>query len=120
VSAEISDAVKMLQAFVFTLFTVLAAISKADCKAVFAHVIVGKSGMYTETDWYNDIKAAAAALIDGFALNIGNDDFTDIQLSNAYSATEKFGNNFKLFLSFDYGAVPDYDASTIIQRNQRT
>jgi hypothetical protein len=116
VSAEISDAVKMLQAFVFTLFAVLAAISKADCKAVFAHVIVGNNGMYTETDWYNDIKAAAAALIDGFALNIGNDDFTDTQLSNAYSAAEKFGNNFKLFLSFDYGAVPDYDASTIIQR----
>ena len=69
-----------------------------------------------ETDWYNDIKAAAAALIDRFALNISNDDFTDTQLSNAYSTAEKFGNNFKLFLSFDYGAVPDYDVSTIIQR----
>jgi Glycosyl hydrolase family 71 len=98
------------------LLTLLAAISKAHCKAVFAHVIVGNNGVYTETDWYKDIKAAASALIDGFALNIGNDDFTDTQLNNTYSAAEKYGNNFKLFLSFDYGAVPAYDAATIIRR----
>lgn len=44
-SAEITDAVEMLQAFIFTLFAVLAAISKADCKADFAHVIFGNNGM---------------------------------------------------------------------------
>jgi hypothetical protein len=49
-------------------------------------------------------------------LNIGNYDFTDTQLNNAYNAAEKYGNNFKLFLSFDYGAVPTYDANTIIRR----
>lgn len=51
-----------------------------------------------------------------FALDIGNDGFTDTQLNYAYSAAEKYGNNFKLFLSFDYGAVPSYDANTIIRR----
>jgi hypothetical protein len=106
----------MLRSFIFTVLALLAAASQTHCKAVFAHVIVGNNGVYTEMDWYNDIKAAASALIDGFALNIGNDDFTDTQLNNAYSAAEKYGNNFKLFLSFDYGAVPAYDANTIIRR----
>jgi Glycosyl hydrolase family 71 len=106
----------MLRASAFTLFALLATISKTNCKDVFAHVIVGNNGAYTETDWYNDIKAAASALIDGFALDIGNDTFTDSQLDNAYSAAESYGNDFQLFLSFDYGAVPDYDAYTIIRR----
>lgn len=102
--------------FAFTLLGLLAAISQAHCKAVFAHVIVGNNAAYTVKDWYKDINAAASALIDGFALNVGDDSFTDTQLSNAYSAAEKYGNNFKLFLSFDYGAVPGYDQNKIISR----
>ena len=106
----------MLRAFAFTLLALLAAISRAHCKSVFAHVIVGNNAAYTQTDWYNDIKAAAAALIDGFALNIGDNSFTDTQLGYAYSAAEQYGNGFQLFLSFDYGAVPDYDPNQIITR----
>src|SRR2546423_14741166 len=106
----------MFRAFVFTFLALLAAISQAHSKAVFAHVIVGNNGAYTVTDWYNDIKTAASALIDGFALNIGDDSFTDTQLGYAYSAAEKYGNGFKLFLSFDYGAVPAYDPNKIISR----
>jgi hypothetical protein len=103
-------------AFTFTLLRLLAAISQAHCKAVFAHVIVGNNGANTAVDWYNDIKAAASALIDGFALNVGDDSFTDTQLSNAYNAAESYGSNFKLFISFDYSAVPGYDPNKIISR----
>jgi hypothetical protein len=37
---------------------------------------------------------------DGFALNVGNDDFTTTQVTNAFQAANNAGN-FKLFFSFD-------------------
>jgi glucan endo-1,3-alpha-glucosidase len=41
---------------------------------------------------------AAAAGIDGFALNIGDDDYMWAHVSDAYAAAKAFGPSFKLFM----------------------
>ncbi len=49
--------------------------------------------------------------IDGFALNIGTDPYTDTQLTNAYNAAAGLG--FKVFLSFDFSYFNDGMVSEI-------
>jgi len=125
----------MFPDLVFSLLALGAGLSLADAKDVFAHVIVGNNAAYNMGmsflhscskfrlvahtkligDWYNDIHAAAAAGIDGFALNIGADSYTDQQLDLAYNASAWYGNNFKLFLSFDY-AVASWSPQTVINK----
>ncbi|KAI0632101.1 glycoside hydrolase [Trametes polyzona] len=73
-------------------------------KVVVAHHIVGLTAAFTVDDWTSDMQLAQANGIDGFALNIGNDPFTDAQAQNAYQAAEKL--NFKLFFSFDMSSFP--------------
>ena len=73
---------------------------------------VGNSAAFQQADWISDIKAAQAAGIDGFALNIGNDAYTGQQLSNAFSAAEAVGS-FQMFLSFDYGAYPNWQTADV-------
>ena len=53
---------------------------------VFAHFMVGIVASYQQADWANDIALASASGIDGFALNIGADSYTETQLTNAYNA----------------------------------
>lgn len=53
---------------------------------------------YTETTWASDIEQAAAAGIDGFALNMGRDDWQPDRVATAYAAAKAFGSNFQLFL----------------------
>jgi glucan endo-1,3-alpha-glucosidase len=66
----------------------------------------GLTDGHTYDDWNQEILAAQAAGIDGFALNIGpNDHYTMPQLRQAYSAASSlFGGRFVLFLSFDMAA----------------
>ena len=67
---------------------------------------------YQPSDWSSDIALAQAAGIDGFALNIAADAWTDTALQNAYTAAGPTG--FKLFISFDYAANPSFVASDVI------
>ncbi|KAJ9099281.1 hypothetical protein QFC21_004162 [Naganishia friedmannii] len=69
-------------------------------KLVFAHFMVGVVSTYTYTDWKYDITLAKSYGIDGFALNIGKDPYTDAQLDLAYQAAKDTG--FKVFISFDF------------------
>jgi len=46
---------------------------------------------------------ASAAGIDGFALDISADSYTNTQLDNAYGAAKQHGS-FSLFISCDYAA----------------
>jgi hypothetical protein len=55
-------------------------------KMVFAHFMVGIVSSYQASDWANDISLASASGIDGFALNIGADSYTESQLTLAYNA----------------------------------
>ncbi|TFY74984.1 hypothetical protein EWM64_g9028 [Hericium alpestre] len=49
---------------------------------------------------------AHASGIDGFALNVGRDDWQPGQVANAYNAASQSGTDFKLFLSFDMSSLP--------------
>ncbi|CAM0139474.1 hypothetical protein VKS41_004715 [Umbelopsis sp. WA50703] len=72
---------------------------------VFAHFMVGIVASYQASDWANDISLATASGIDGFALNVGADTYTETQLTLAYNAAAS--TNFKLFISFDMTSITD-------------
>jgi glucan endo-1,3-alpha-glucosidase len=61
--------------------------------------MVGIVSQYTSSSWERDMNSAKSYGIDGFALNIGQDAYTNTQLGLAYAAAEKIG--FKVFISFD-------------------
>ncbi|KAK8044788.1 hypothetical protein PG993_004812 [Apiospora rasikravindrae] len=71
-------------------------------KAVFAHFMVENAKNWDQSQWANDIRLAKDAHIDGFALNIRQDDRSYWNsLNRAYSAADSVGG-FKMILSFDY------------------
>ncbi|KAJ6585011.1 glycoside hydrolase [Mycena capillaripes] len=78
----------------------------ANPKLVVAHFMVGNTFPYTLQDWTDDINLATASGLDGFALNVGPDDFQATQTSNAFQAAEALGTNFKLFFSLDMSVLP--------------
>ncbi|KAF8627473.1 hypothetical protein AX17_006285 [Amanita inopinata Kibby_2008] len=75
-------------------------------KYVVAHHIVGNTYPYTLDDWADDITLAYAAGIDGFALNIGRDEWEPARVADAYEAARQSGLGFKLFLSLDMSSLP--------------
>ncbi|KAF8147293.1 glycoside hydrolase [Mycena galopus ATCC 62051] len=88
-------------------------------KLVVAHHIVGNTASYTVQDWTNDINLAAASGLDGFALNVGPDDFQLTQTANAFQAAEAIGPTFKLFFSLDMSVLPCAtvdDATALVAR----
>ncbi|WVQ73398.1 hypothetical protein IAR50_002970 [Cryptococcus sp. DSM 104548] len=70
-------------------------------KKVFAHFMVGIVSTYTQSDWLADMQLAKDAGIDGFALNIGVDPYSQSQLALAYAACETL-SDFNVFISFDF------------------
>nr|XP_018262177.1 uncharacterized protein I303_05193 [Kwoniella dejecticola CBS 10117]OBR84335.1 hypothetical protein I303_05193 [Kwoniella dejecticola CBS 10117] len=74
--------------------------SKSD-KKVFAHFMIGIVYGYTLESWLEDIALAKSKGIDGFALNIGLDHYSQTQLDLAYKAAEISGD-FVCFISFDF------------------
>ena len=75
------------------------------------HHQVGNAASFTQADWASDMTLASQAGIDGFALNIAGDQYTQKQLDLAYAAADAAGN-FKLFLSFDYAANQGFPSFT--------
>ncbi|MCJ1394120.1 hypothetical protein MMC18_006998 [Xylographa bjoerkii] len=76
---------------------------QAQAKAVFAHFIVGNAYGFNQTTYAQDMSLASAAGIDGFALNIAGDTWTEDQLDSAYAAAGSIPG-FSLFLSFDHAS----------------
>ena len=75
---------------------------------------MGNAGGYQLADWASEIHTAAAAGLDGFALNVADDGTTiDTQVPLAYQAAEQAGN-FKVFLQFDF-SMGAWDAATLSQ-----
>nr|XP_019045434.1 hypothetical protein I302_05824 [Kwoniella bestiolae CBS 10118]OCF24364.1 hypothetical protein I302_05824 [Kwoniella bestiolae CBS 10118] len=70
-------------------------------KKVFAHFMIGIVYAYTLESWLEDIALAKSKGIDGFALNIGLDSYSQPQLDLAYKAAEQSGD-FVCFISFDF------------------
>lgn len=87
---------------------------------VFAHFMIGNTGSYTSADQYQtEMQEAMNVGIDGFALNLANEDYDDTQLNYAYTAAQAIG--FKCMISFDFGAYSAFSsdyATTIIPRLQ--
>ncbi|KAL1748391.1 glycoside hydrolase family 71 protein [Schizophyllum fasciatum] len=75
-------------------------------KLVVAHHMIGNVYPYTQGDWAEDISLASASGIDGFALNMGTDDWQPERVADAYQAAQEAGNDFKLFLSLDMTVWP--------------
>jgi glucan endo-1,3-alpha-glucosidase len=53
---------------------------------------------YTQDTWRSDILLAADAGLDGFALNMGRDDWQPARVASAYAAAKAYGSAFKMFL----------------------
>ncbi|WRT67952.1 uncharacterized protein IL334_004926 [Kwoniella shivajii] len=70
-------------------------------KKVFAHFMIGIVHGYVLNDWLDDIALAKSKGIDGFALNIGLDWYSQDQLDLAYEAAKQSGD-FVCFISFDF------------------
>ncbi|KAK7469233.1 hypothetical protein VKT23_003722 [Stygiomarasmius scandens] len=75
-------------------------------KYVVAHHMVGNTFPYTLQDWTDDIFLAHASGIDGFALNIGRDEWQPDRVTDAYQAALQSGLAFKMFLSLDMSSLP--------------
>ncbi|KAG0703796.1 glycoside hydrolase family 71 protein [Suillus ampliporus] len=75
-------------------------------KYVIAHFMVGNAYPFTVDNWLADIFLAHSSGIDGFALNVGVDDWQPSQVANAYQAALQSGTGFKLFMSFDMSSLP--------------
>ncbi|KAL1961170.1 hypothetical protein VTO42DRAFT_3115 [Malbranchea cinnamomea] len=70
-------------------------------RLVFAHFMVGIVGNRNRASDYDaDMQRAKSAGIDGFALNIGTDPYSDQQLQLAYESAAN--NDMKVFISFDF------------------
>ncbi|GAW00959.1 glycoside hydrolase family 71 protein [Lentinula edodes] len=63
--------------------------------------MVGNTFPYTSQDWLNDVKLAHSSGIDGFALNMGIDDWQPARVADAYAAAQTSSLDFKMFLSLD-------------------
>ncbi|KAG1797384.1 glycoside hydrolase family 71 protein [Suillus plorans] len=91
--------------FLFLIYVALARVTNAQ--HVFAHFMASlldspaaqHSYSYAESDWTNEMTTAQNIGIDGFALNIGANDYEVDRIVDAYAAAESLG--FKLFYSFD-------------------
>lgn len=85
--------------------------SSTSQKFVVAHHMVGNTYPYKIADWKADIELASAKGFDGFALNVGRDDWQPSRVTDAYAAAK--GTNFKLFLSLDMSSLPCASAADI-------
>ncbi|TBU46665.1 glycoside hydrolase family 71 protein [Dichomitus squalens] len=68
--------------------------------------MVGNTYPYSLEDWKEDIILASTHHIDGFALNVGPEEWQKRSISLCYAAALALGSPFKLFLSFDMTLIP--------------
>lgn len=88
---------------------------RSQCIQLTFHDWVGNTGSYTVADWQDDISKAAAAHIDGFALNMAVGETTNgASLQNAFTAANNLGSTFKLFFSLDYAGNGLWDKADVI------
>ncbi|KAF9556741.1 hypothetical protein CPC08DRAFT_736978 [Agrocybe pediades] len=80
--------------------------SNGTRKYVVAHHMVGNTFPYIIQDWADDIALAHASGIDGFALNMGIDDWQPARVADAYEAAKQSNTDFKMFLSLDMTSLP--------------
>jgi len=77
-----------------------------DAKQVFAHYMIGNSYATTQDMFKIDLVHAVGMGVDGFALNLGPEDWMWDRVDKLYAAAREFPN-FKLFFSFDMHRMGD-------------
>lgn len=80
-------------------------------KKVFAHFMMGNSYPMSVADFAANIQSALAIGIDGFALNVGPDDWMSDRVNKMYQAA--IGTNFKLFISLDMAVMASSSISQL-------
>jgi glucan endo-1,3-alpha-glucosidase len=73
-------------------------------KYVFAHFMMGNTYPYQVENFQKDISDAVSCGIDGFALNLGQDEWTSSRIATFFAIVRTFPN-FKLFFSFDMSII---------------
>ncbi|EIM88179.1 glycoside hydrolase [Stereum hirsutum FP-91666 SS1] len=72
---------------------------------------------YTQADWEVDISLASFHGFDGFALNVGSEDWQLDRVADCYATAEKLmqpdREAFKLFFSFDMASIPGHTADDV-------
>ncbi|KAK2007688.1 hypothetical protein LZ32DRAFT_666618 [Colletotrichum eremochloae] len=102
---------------VFGVVVTLLGCARVQAKAVFAHFMVENAKEWSVDAWKVDIQLAQQAHIDGFALNIRQDDASlGTSLGRAFEAAEALG--FKMIFSYDYAAGGPWGANRVIQLTQ--
>ncbi|KAM7203551.1 Glycosyl hydrolase family 71 domain containing protein [Rhypophila sp. PSN 637] len=100
--------------FLFLIASLLGLCAQVHGKAVFAHFMLSNTDDWIPLNWEAQMMAAAAAKLDGFAINFAKGESV-AQFDNAFSTARQHG--LKLFFSFDYagnaGAGPWEKASII-------
>ncbi|KAJ7647775.1 glycoside hydrolase family 71 protein [Roridomyces roridus] len=68
--------------------------------------MVGNTYPYTIADWEADIEEASTHEIDGFALNVGKEDWQRDRVATCFEAASRSHRPFSLSLSFDMSSIP--------------
>ncbi|KAF9646184.1 glycoside hydrolase family 71 protein [Thelephora ganbajun] len=76
--------------------------------------MVGNTYPYVVQDWVDDIRLAHASGFDGFALNVGPEDWQVDRVHDCYNAAQSVDLPFKLFISFDMTCIPCASMDDII------
>ena len=96
---------------IFSLLVLSLFTPQAQGQNVFAHFMMGNSYPFDVDGFAGQIQRASDVGIDGFALNIGPDDWMADRVSKMYEAATQFPN-FKLFISLDMNY--DYPMDVLI------
>lgn len=80
--------------------------SQAGDKYVFAHFMMGNTYPYKPENFLKDIRDAVNTGVDGFALNLGQDEWTSSRVETFFSVARDFPS-FKLFFSFDMSIIKE-------------
>lgn len=73
-------------------------------KYVFAHFMIGNTYPYHPDAFRKDICDAISTGIDGFALNLGQNEWTQARVATFFTVSRDFPS-FKLFFSFDMSII---------------
>ncbi|CAL1711763.1 unnamed protein product [Somion occarium] len=82
-------------------------------KWIVAHFMVGNTYPYAVDDWQADIDLASDYGFDGFALNVGREDWQLARVADCFEAARRSLKPFKLFLSFDMASIPSGDRKDV-------
>ncbi|KAH8103478.1 glycoside hydrolase family 71 protein [Cristinia sonorae] len=80
--------------------------------------MVGNTFPYTIHDWRKDIELAHEHGFDGFALNVGKEQWQFDRVKDAFEAARYSRLDFRLFMSFDMASIPSTSKNDVSHLRQ--